>query len=295
MLSTVRAFLNRPLAEDFGVLLQVRLAAQAGVYIFLFLTVFNAGTNGWLVRLPIHALIAAGCALSSLLANTVLPRLLPRWYDEDRWTVGRHALQVLVVLLFVSVGNQLVLRLLNLPLLPFLQMYAMVTLVGFVPVFVGVMLAEQRRLNRNLAHARQLNAQLNQLHQPTPGTTPAEPELPRGILLTGENGKERLSLLPNQLIFIESVGNYVEVHWLNFMFPQKTVLRSTLAAVEAVLTDHRQLFRCHRAFIVNLRAVSHTTGNARGYQLTMSGSSRTIPVSRGYVAAFDEQVASAKH
>ena len=292
MLFTVRAFLNKPLAEDFSLKTQAWLSLQAGIYVFLFLTVFNTGYGGWLARLPIHSLFAVGCTMSSLLANTAMPRLFPAWYDEDRWTVGRHAGHVLVVLLFVSIGNELILSVLHIGSLPFWNMYLMVTVVGFLPVFLGVMLAERRRLTRNLAHAQQLNAQLNQLHKPAPVVgQPAEPELPRGILLTGENGKERLSLLPNQLIYVESVGNYVEVHWLNFMFPQKTVLRSTLKDIEVALAEHPPCFRCHRAFLVNLRAVSHTTGNARGYQLTMSGSQREIPVSRGFIADFDARMA----
>ncbi|MBO0936940.1 LytTR family transcriptional regulator [Fibrella sp. HMF5335] len=291
MFSTVRSLLSRPLAEDFSWRYQAWLSMQAGLYVLFFLTAFNVGEPGRWAQLPAHMLFAAGCALSSWLANMVMPRLLPGWYDEDRWTVGRHVLHILVVLLFVAAGNQAILSVLHLSMPSFLQMYAMVTVVGFVPVFVGVMLAERRRLKRNLAHAQQLNAQLNQLHKPEPtALSPTQPTLPKGILLTGESGKERLSLLPNQLIYVESVGNYVEVHWLNFMFPQKTVLRSTLKDVEAALSEHPQCFRCHRAFIVNLRAVSHTTGNARGYQLTMSGSNREIPVSRNYIAAFDARM-----
>ena len=294
MLFTVRAFLNKPLAEDFSLKTQAWLSLQAGIYVFLFLTVFNTGYGGWLARLPIHSLFAVGCTMSSLLANTAMPRLFPAWYDEDRWTVGRHAGHVLVVLLFVSIGNELILSVLHIGSLPFWNMYLMVTVVGFLPVFLGVMLAERRRLTRNLAHAQQLNAQLDQMHKSNvPANVPVPmgiPAVPKGIILTGETGNERLSLLPNQFIYAESVGNYVEINWLNFMFPQKTILRSTLKDTEAAMAYDPQFFRCHRAFIVNLRAVSHTTGNSRGYQLTMSGSNREIPVSRAYLAAFDARM-----
>jgi LytTr DNA-binding domain len=291
MIQRVRAFLYRPLAEDFSPKTQAWLSLQAGVYVFILLLLFGGNTGYNTPPLRLFGLFGLGCAFSSWVANAIVPRLFPQIYDEDNWTVGRHALHILLVLLFVTAGNQLTLVLLHLNGPPFLTMYLIVTAVGFFPISVGVMVAEQRRLKRNLAHAEQLNAQLNQLHQMVPAT-PAEPELPKGILLTGETGKERLSLLPNQLIYVESVGNYVEVHWLNFMFPQKTVLRSTLKDVEAALAEHPQCFRCHRAFLVNLRAVSHTTGNARGYQLTMSGSNRNIPVSRAYLAAFDARMKS---
>ncbi|MBO0930317.1 LytR/AlgR family response regulator transcription factor [Fibrella aquatilis] len=290
MLSTLRTFLNRPLYEDFSVRAQLRLSLLAGFYVFVFLIVFTGTNTNPYNPYLLYGSFGLGVVVASLLANTLPPLLLPILYDDDRWTVGRHALHILWVLLCITTANQLISWLFGLKGPSFGAMYAIVTAVGFFPISVGVMVAEQRRLNRNLAQAQQLNSQLDRLHESVKTTPPATPELPKGILLTGEGGKDRLSLLPNQLIYIESVGNYVEVHWLNFMFPQKTILRSTLKDVEAALADQPQFFRCHRAFLVNLRAVSHTTGNSRGYQLTMSGSQQDIPVSRTYVPAFDDRM-----
>lgn len=292
MLSTIQMFLRRPFSEDFSVRAQGRLSLLAGLYVFVFLIAFTGTNTDPYNPYLLFGSLGVGVGVASLFANTVPPLLVPSLYDEDRWTVGRQALHVLWVLLCITLANQLILWLFRLKTMPFWSMYAMVTAIGFFPISVGVAVAEQRRLKRNLEQAAQLNRQLDQLHQPPPtATLPAAPTVPKGILLTGEGGKDRLSLLPNQLIFVESVGNYVEVHWLNFMFPQKTILRSTLKDMEAALTDHPQFFRCHRAFLVNLRAVSHTTGNSRGYVLTMSGSQREILVSRSYVAAFDARMA----
>ena len=289
MLSKIRQFFDRPLAEDFGFRHQLFASLQSGLYVFLFVWLlggsqFGAGQSPVLML----ALFGLGCAVAAFVANYAIPRLLPRLYDEDRWTVSRHVLHTLMVLLCISAANQLILRVSGNAYPPFWQMYGIVTAVGFFPITVGVLLAEQRRLKRNLAQAQTLNTQLDKLHQPAP--TPAIPEIPKGITLKSDTGKESLNLLPNQLLYVESVGNYVEVHWLNFMFPQKTVLRSTLRAVEDALTDQPQFFRCHRAFLVNLKAISHTTGNARGYILKFSGSEQEVPVSRSFVKAFEERI-----
>ncbi|WP_317171893.1 LytR/AlgR family response regulator transcription factor [Spirosoma validum] len=83
------------------------------------------------------------------------------------------------------------------------------------------------------------------------------------------------------------MDNYVEVHWLDGDTAQKTVLRSTLKGIESVLEQHPQFFRCHRAYLVNLSAVVHADGNARGYQLTLEGVNQTTPVSRSLLSAFD--------
>lgn len=290
MFHVLRRFLSRPLAEDFRFRPQGWSSVQGGLYVFLFLYLFSgARFPPGLSRVGMLALFGLGVTGTTLLANYGIPRLFPRWYDDERWTVGRHILHVLLVLLLISAGNQLILRLFDLEAPPFWRMYLLVTLIGFFPITINVFVTEQRRLKRHLAQAEAANRTLDKLHQPDRPTEPAE--LPKGLLLTSENGRERLSLLPNQLLYVESVGNYVEVHWLNLLFPQKTVLRNTLKNVEAALADQPQFFRCHRAFLVNLRAVSQTTGNARGYQLTISGSQREIPVARGYLDAFDARMA----
>jgi LytTr DNA-binding domain len=290
MVSKIRLFFSRPLAEDFGFRHQLISSLQSGLYVFLLTwllggTQFVAGQSA----VQMLALFGFGCAVALLLANYILPKLLPKLYDEDHWTVGKHILQTLLILLFISIINQFILWITGNEYPPFWQMYLTVTMVGFFPITVGALLAEQRRLRRNLAQAETLNRQLDTLHQPASTTTPTD--LPKSVVLQSETGKERVSLLPNQLLYVESVGNYVEVYWLNFMFPQKTVLRSTLRAVEDTLADQPQFFRCHRAFLVNLRAVSHTTGNARGYQLKLSGSEREVPVSRSFVQAFEGRMA----
>ena len=302
MLRTLRAFLNRPLAEDFSVRNHLPLALQAGVYVFLFVCLLNRsfGDPG---GMGVVAGLSVGMIVVVLVANVLVPKLWPAFYDEDRWTVGRHILQTLFVLFGISCSNQLILKLLDVGGLTFGQMYLQVTAIGFFPIMLGVFVAEQRRLKRNFAHAQTLNNQLAHRPEPaSPAPIPFQPtpqSLPdatptQRLLLLSENSKERLSLLPDQLLFVESVGNYVDVHWLNLSQPQKTVLRSTLKEIETALTGYPQFFRCHRAFVVNLNTVSHTEGNARGYQLTLTGTNATVPVSRSYLAAFDARLAAVR-
>jgi DNA-binding LytR/AlgR family response regulator len=50
--------------------------------------------------------------------------------------------------------------------------------------------------------------------------------------------------------------------------------------VEEALAPYPQFFRCHRAYIVNLAAVEHVSGNAQGYKLHLKDVAELIPVSR---------------
>jgi hypothetical protein len=292
MLRSILQFLNRPVAEDFGFANQFRQSLFSGVYVFAFVYLFGGGhTDGW-SRAGLLTLFGFGCVLSTLTANWLVPFLFPTLYDEDRWTVGRQIIQVLFVLFCVSLGNLAVMRLLKLGHTTFWEMYLSVTLIGFFPISVGVFINEQRRLKRNLAHAQLLNQQLARLPVDSPVMTPAASKsVPESmsIVLHSENGRDKLSLTPDQLRYVESVGNYVNVYWLHTGVLQKTVLRSTLKEIDATLASYPDFLRCHRAFLVNLRAVSHADGNARGYQLTLTDVPNYIPVSRSFVDTFDAQ------
>jgi len=299
MLTPLRSFLNRPIAEEFSFQNHIRLASQAGIYVFIFVSILD-GAYKDIDHLAIMALLSAGVVLTVLLANVVIPKLAPAFYNEDCWTVGRHILHTLLVLFLISCSNTLILYLLNVGAPSFGRMYFMVTIIGFFPIMLGVFVSEQRRLKRNLAHAEALNERVAYRTESIPNamvspSMAGASELPaqlvsKPILLTSESGRERLSLQPDQFIYAESVGNYVEIHWLNLNEPQKTILRSTLKEVTEALHSYPQFFRCHRAFLVNLKAVRHTDGNARGYQLTLLGSATKVPVSRSYLDAFDERM-----
>ena len=296
MFQSIKAFLNRSVAEDFSFKNQLWQSLQGGLYVFLFVYFFGGSFTGS-AKVLILAIFGAGCAVSTLIANWVVPSLLPKVYNEDRWTVWKHILQTLFVLCCISVSNQALLVLTYNEYPPFWQMYLIVMTIGFFPITMSVFVTEQRRLKRNLIHAQTLNEQLAHRIESATETAatnqlvePKEPTSPARIVLMSESRKDQLTLQPDQLLYVESVGNYVDIHWLNLAQPQKTVLRSTLKEIADLLQSYPQFFRCHRAFLVNLQAVSHSEGNARGYQLTLTGSLTQIPVSRSYVEPFDARI-----
>ncbi|WP_293692433.1 MULTISPECIES: LytTR family DNA-binding domain-containing protein [unclassified Spirosoma] len=299
MLQAVTKFMNRPIAEDFSFKTQIWQSIQTGIYVFLFVYFFGGSSFGGSNRVGVLALFGAGCTVSTLFANWLVPTLLSRVYDEERWVVWKYILHTFFVLFCISLGNQLLLVLTQNDYPSFWQMYLIVTLIGFFPIISSVFVSERRRLKRNLAQAQELNRQLTQRAGPlltdyVPSQQTSAKMAPavdaKPILLSSENGKERLALQPEQLLYVESVGNYVDVYWLNRNECQKTVLRSTLKEVADALSVYPQFFRCHRAFLVNLKMVNQTEGNARGYQLTLNGVSPKIPVSRTYLDAFDARM-----
>ena len=289
MLHRIARFLNRPLSGDFSFRPQLIGAVRGGAVVFGVMLLFTSppvttDRSAWFGTL---LLLTVGVSIAAFVAGYVVPKLLPGFYDETRWTVWKYGLHVPMLLLLVSISNQTVLWLTGLAYPSFGAMYLNVLAFGVFPVSLDILLAEQQRLRRTLAHAQALNAQLPSAPTPAPVSTTPSRE-PEKIVLSSENERDRLLLRPDQLRYVESVGNYVEVHWLNASIVQKTVLRTTLKDVATRLASYPQFLRCHRAFLVNLTAVTHTEGNARGYQLTLADIAAPIPVSRSYLDAFDD-------
>jgi DNA-binding LytR/AlgR family response regulator len=95
------------------------------------------------------------------------------------------------------------------------------------------------------------------------------------ITLSG-NTKDMLTLLPNELIYIEASGNYVNIHYrANGQIAEK-ILRATLTQMEEQLGGYQFLVRCHRAFIVNMDCIE----NIKGRKIRLKSMNTEIPVSK---------------
>jgi hypothetical protein len=99
--------------------------------------------------------------------------------------------------------------------------------------------------------------------------------------------KESLSFLAKELLFVASDGNYVDFYLQEEDKARRVPIRNSISNIEQQFKDIPYYFRCHRAFIVNMNAVSSSKGNALGYQLTLQNCSHKVPVSRQKVKAFD--------
>jgi len=108
-------------------------------------------------------------------------------------------------------------------------------------------------------------------------------------VIHSENGKEMIRISSDQLLFIESADNYVEIYYQQGSHTEKKLLRTTLSKVEETV-EAPLVIRCHRSFIINLQQVIHATGNARGLSLELQGVSQKIPVSRRYVSSVSDKL-----
>lgn len=101
-------------------------------------------------------------------------------------------------------------------------------------------------------------------------------------------GGETFAVLPSEIIYIESVANYIIVAHYSNDEPRQTRLRGTLHNVEEMLAEYNYIVHVHRAFLVNINYVTEVTGNSNGYRIRMLGMDNPLPVSRANIETFKQ-------
>lgn len=111
---------------------------------------------------------------------------------------------------------------------------------------------------------------------------PVKDEQPASVEITGEY-KESLTVSPSDILYIESVANYLSIWYFSEGELMQKRIRNTLKNIEELLSDYTFLLHCHRAFLVNTRFITHVDGNSAGCQLHLFSIDRTIPVSKANI------------
>ncbi|MDL2309305.1 LytTR family transcriptional regulator [Bacteroidales bacterium OttesenSCG-928-C03] len=97
-----------------------------------------------------------------------------------------------------------------------------------------------------------------------------------------EKGTFKLSVTQKNILFLESMDNYVEINYLTKSKPKKFLLRTSLKQIEETL-DPNSFVRCHRSYIINIENVNVLRKDKEGLFLEMDFESiPNIPVSKTY-------------
>lgn len=208
--------------------------------------------------------------------------LFPEFYKEEGWTVWKQIVNLLMVILFIAVGNWLYstfvfgwgLR------WEVFCVFALFTLViGLFPTVLFILLNQNRLLAIHLEEATEMNLHLQRSVSATESIETTEIV----SLLSFQGGtRESLELDSKDLLYIESDGNYIRVNYQKGGRTMQCLLRMTMKQAEEVTGGSPLVAKCHRAFLVNLRKVVKVSGNSQGYRLLLEGCPEEIPVSRAY-------------
>lgn len=116
---------------------------------------------------------------------------------------------------------------------------------------------------------------------------PADSRSKNLIAFPDEKGDLKISVMLENLLYIESADNYATIHYLNKSGISHFLLRNSLKWIEERYTSETPLTRCHRSYIVNMDKVKILKKIKGGIVIEIDAE-RTpdIPVSKTYYASF---------
>ncbi len=275
------AFLNKPYPFNSGLKhnAKIILFISVGVlvYILLFLPIdISSFTEKEITYLIAGITVATFIMLSMNLI--VFPSLIPKMFDNSRWTIKREIIWNAWTLISIS-GIYYILYsfVYGVYIIHFVDLLQFVFL-AVIPVSAVIVINYNRLLRNNLKMARQLNAKLAENKQLRE----------RLIDFDSEYKKDNLIVRADSIIMIKSADNYIEVYYEKDGIVKKRLIRSSLSKMENMLKDFSFMFKCHRSYIINLNHIAEIQGHdAQGYKVFFEGIDFPALVSQTYVDAFN--------
>ena len=123
----------------------------------------------------------------------------------------------------------------------------------------------------------------HQLEKMQKSDKPVEVPKKNLIAFLDEKGEFKISVVLENLLYIDSADNYATIHYLNKSKLSHFLIRNSLKWMEENLTKETPLVRCHRSYIVNLDKVKVLRRTKDGIFLEMDAmNTPDIPVSKTY-------------
>ena len=163
-------------------------------------------------------------------------------------------------------------------------------IIAFCSFIIGIYWRFQFRsrfLTAELNETKKMNEKLqeSQHSEVIKAVTPVSDD----ITLTGTTS-ETVSLNIQDLLYIETVGNYVKIYQLHDGKVRSDMLRATSKQLEEDLNAYPMIVRCHRAFLVNMQQVERIVSKPGGMLLVIKHCEDAIPVSRSNMSEIKKKL-----
>lgn len=111
-------------------------------------------------------------------------------------------------------------------------------------------------------------------------------------ILHSDYNDQNIIIHPHSFIYVESVGNYADVCYIDNEQLTNTTIRTTIKQLKDDLSDQDFIVQCHRGFLVNLEYVESMEGSNGRLFLNLFYSAKKIPVSRANKTAIKEALST---
>lgn len=234
-------------------------------------------------RLITGLFVSIFVAISIFISVGVFKKLFPKTLGEDKWTVGKEVVLILSVVLIIIVILSVTVLLVqdnHTSVISLILKTAFITLgLSIFPILITVLFEQYRHQQSQYKRATVLTQTLKSENSRLRTKIPSTYNREKKLLLKSDNNDIELQLDQNDLLYVKSDGNYLEVFFMDSNQIQKKLIRNRLKQIE-ILLPKDIFFRCHNSFIINGNFIIKVDGNARNLELTLKDCKETIPVSR---------------
>ncbi|MFT6065911.1 MAG: hypothetical protein ACJAQX_001787 [Polaribacter sp.] len=205
--------------------------------------------------------------------------------SDVNWTLGKELLNLSILLLLIGIASFLIRDLVytnpdNWSLRYFWEEICNTFLIGFLLLIIVLPINLERLIYKHTSSLKKFP--MNPTKEFNGTFVSIKTSIPN----------EDFKLHIKEFLFAKVESNYIEVFTSSSQGIDKTLIRMTLKELEDQLHAFPYIFKTHRSYLVNLHAITATSGNAQGYQLTLKKNSDTIPVSRSNIAEFSSLFAA---
>lgn len=286
------AFLDRPYPFSFQPSRRIKQIVPIGLCVFLFLVLFKPfglGNNPDYIMFAAYMTSSGGIA--GLITTLLIPLIFPGYFNEDKWTLKRNLVWVVCInlifanLMFFALNIFLIYKFNTFQEFTFKNYlwWAYLQLLFGVPLGIIINLANQYFLiKKHLKIAVNINNSIELKNE----------HVPQSQLEFEVDKFTKVNIDINNLVFIEALGNYLNVTYENNGV-KKITIRETIYNIEQKTNSTNIIYKPHRSYLVNLQYIHHITGDAQGLKIHFKEIDNVIPVSRNKIKEF-RSLASSK-
>lgn len=267
-----------PAHDNFTIYLRhISLIAFLVFWILWLFTPFSFPTLSSSQRLTIAALYATGGFLFMLI--NFLPVLaFPVFFADRNWNLGKEILMLTFQISSIAVMVWLVSEyIVQWPhkTINYWKAWGVAMTAGLLPYLVATMFKHVYLLRKNIQESQVLNQLLPT--QVIADTAQLNSEMIEGL---------GVPVAITDFLYAECKANYLSIYLKHNEGVAAVTQRMTAKQFLVANAQFSCIFRCHKAFIINLKNILNVSGNAAGYQITVHPMVSPIHVSRHHASAF---------
>jgi len=115
---------------------------------------------------------------------------------------------------------------------------------------------------------------------------PALPVRPTVITFTSSNGRQQLSMAPEDFLYATSADNYLKIVFLKNGRLASMLIRGTLKTLENEFSDY-PFERCHRSYLFNTQNITRIERHNSKVRVFLKQVEKALPVSETYLSRFN--------